>query len=156
MENAAKNHLAEDADAAGLTRANREAVETLYRAFNTNQPHLIDEALAPDWDDIPLAPGQAAGRDGLKPLLSALVGAFTDARFTVQDIVGHGDTVAVRMTFSGRHTGEWMGVAPSGRTFEINWHEFHHLSDGRIVRTWHLEDWAGWRAQVGILSGEHA
>ena len=37
-------------------RAERSAVETLYRAFSEQDPDLVDTILAPDWDDIPLAP----------------------------------------------------------------------------------------------------
>ena len=39
-------------------RAERQAVETLYRAFSDQNPDLVDKAVTPDWKDIPLAPGQ--------------------------------------------------------------------------------------------------
>jgi hypothetical protein len=36
-------------------RAERHAVETLYRAFSDQNPDLVDQAVVPDWKDIPLA-----------------------------------------------------------------------------------------------------
>ena len=51
-----------DTDLAAQLRAERLAVETLYRAFSEQRPDLVDHVLAPDWEDIPLAP--ARGRPG--------------------------------------------------------------------------------------------
>lgn len=28
-------------------------------------------------------------------------------------------------------------------------HEFHHVENGRLTHTWHLEDWFGWLHQIG-------
>ena len=135
------------ADAADASE--RLLVEQLYQAFNENRPDLLDQVLAPEWADIPLAPGQAPGRDGLKPMIAALRAAFADVAFRPQEIVATDGRAAVRLTLTGRHVGEWMGVAATGRNFAIAMHEMHHLAGGRITHTWHLEDWAGWREQIG-------
>ena len=129
--------------------AHRAMLETLYRAFNTGAADLLDQVLAEDWSDIPLAPGQMPGRDGLKPMIQAFRAAFADVAFTPQEMLVCGNRAAVRLTLSGRHVGEWMGVPATGRSFEIAMHELHHLAGGRVTHTWHLEDWARWREQVG-------
>ena len=95
-----------------------------------------------------MAPGQQPGRAGLKPGLLAMHAAFSELRLTREDMVGGHGRAAVRLTLSGRHTGDWMGVPATGRAFAVAMHEFHHLQGGRITHTWHLEDWAGWREQV--------
>ena len=132
----------------GLANADLQALQTLYRAFNVGDPDLLDTALAENWEDTPMAPGQQPGRAGMKPMLLAFRAAFSDLRLTPEDIVGFGGRAAVRLTLSGRHTGNWMGVPATGRAFAIAMHEFHHLEAGRVTHTWHLEDWAGWREQV--------
>ncbi|HMD38272.1 MAG TPA: hypothetical protein VKH15_03260 [Candidatus Acidoferrum sp.] len=38
-----------------LARQEVNSVEALYRAFTDKNPNLLDEALAPDWQDLPLA-----------------------------------------------------------------------------------------------------
>ena len=129
--------------------AERNLVEQLYQAFNEGQPDLLDQVLAVDWVDVPLAPGQQPGRDGLKPMVAAFRAAFAAVAFTPREIVAAEGRAAVRLTLAGRHVGEWMGVAATGRDFEIAMHEMHHIADGRITHTWHLEDWGGWREQVG-------
>ncbi|WP_225767716.1 ester cyclase [Inquilinus sp. Marseille-Q2685] len=133
----------------GLTPVERRAVETLYRAFNEADPDLLDTAVTEDWQDTPLAPHQKPGRDGMKPLIGEFVAAFPDVRITLFEIIGAPGRAAVRGRISGTHTGEWFGIAPTGKPFEMPMHEFHHIADGKLTHTWHLEDWFGWLFQVG-------
>ena len=136
--------------------AQQAAIETLYRAFNTGEPDLLDHVLTDDWQDFPLAPGQKPGRDGVKPMIEAFRAAFADVAFAPQEMIICGDRAAVRLTLSGRHVGAWMGVPATGRSFEIPMHELHHLDGHRITRTWHIEDWAGWREQIGTAGPDAA
>ena len=132
----------------GLTRDERLAVETFYRAF-AGKPELLDEAVTADWQDIPLAPGQAPGREGMKPLIRGFAAAFPDTQVVVHEIIGAPGRAAVRAEITGTHTGEWFGVAPTGKAFRMALHEFHRIEDGQLTHTWHLEDWFGWLNQVG-------
>jgi predicted ester cyclase len=131
------------------TTDERRAVETLYRAFSEKNPDLLDEAVTPDWQDIPLAPGQEPGRDGMKPLIQAFIAAFPDVQVEIFEIISVPGRAAVRATIRGTHSGEWFGVTPTGRSFEMPIHEFHTLQNGKITHTWHLEDWFGWLNQIG-------
>lgn len=133
----------------GLTAAEQLAIETLYRAFNEQNPALLDQALTPDWDDIPLGPHQQPGRDGMKPVVAMFIAAFPDVKITIQDIFGLGGRAAVRAQITGTHQGEFFGIPATGKPMAIAIHEFHELKDGRIARTWHLEDWFGMLNQVG-------
>jgi predicted ester cyclase len=142
----------------GLTPEERSAIETFYSAFEGN-PDVLDGVVTSDWQDIPLAPGQQPGCEGLKPLIAGFKACFPDVKITIHEIVGAQGRAAVRATLSGTHLGEWFGVAPTGRSFAIAIHEFHHLVNGRLTHTWHLEDWFGWFAQVGaspVGNGEAA
>ncbi len=133
----------------GLDERERLAVETLYRAFSEGDPDLLDQAVTPDWQDIPLAPGQAPGREGMKPLIRGWLLAFPDTRIVIHDIFGVPGRAAVRAEITATHKGEWFGIAPSNTAFRMPIHEFHAIEDGKITHTWHLEDWFGWLNQVG-------
>jgi predicted ester cyclase len=130
-------------------RAERIAVETLYRAFNDKNPDLVDAVLAPDWDDIPLAPGQQPGPAGIKAIIREFVAAFPDVQITIHDVVQEPGKVAVRAEISGTHQGEIFGIAPTGKKVSFRLHEFHQLVDGRLTTTWHMEDWFGLFLQLG-------
>jgi predicted ester cyclase len=127
-------------------------IGTSYEAFS-GKPELLDAVLADDWDDIPLGPGQGPGRAGAKALIEELSKAFTDFRFVVEEIIdargedGNG-MVGVRARMHGVHTGEFFGIAPTGRETEVRTHDFHQIVADRIVRTHHMEDWLSWFQQV--------
>jgi len=133
----------------GVTDGERRAIELLYRAFSEADPALLDEAVAIDWQDIPLAPHQAPGRDGMKPLVEAFAAAFGDLEIAIHEIIGAPGRAAVRAEITGVHRAAWFGVAATGTRFRMPIHEFHYIKDGRLTHTWHLEDWFGWLVQVG-------
>ncbi|MEQ8390955.1 MAG: ester cyclase [Thalassospira sp.] len=134
----------------GVSDTDRKAIELLYRSFSESTD-LLDEAVTSDWQDIPLAPGQQPGRDGMKPLINAFRDAFSDLQITIHEMIGAPGRVAVRAEITGTHRGEWFGVAPTGKSFRMPIHEFHYLENGRLTHTWHLEDWFGWFFQVGAF-----
>lgn len=131
-----------------LSTKDRRTVEAFYRAF-AGEPDLLDQVLTPDWQDIPLLPGQGPGPEGIKPLIRAFKAAIPDLAVIVHDAMRDGDRIGVRAAITGTHAGEWFGVAPTGRAFTITLHEFHRIENGRLTHTWHLEDWFGWLNQVG-------
>lgn len=138
-----------DNDLAARLLAERTAVETLYRAFSEKNPDLVDLAVTPDWDDIPLSPGQGPGPEGFKPLLASIINAFPDINIIIHDMLQEPGKIAVRAEITGTHQGEIMGIAATGQPVSIRLHEFHTLDGQRITTTWHLEDWFGMFLQLG-------
>ncbi len=129
--------------------AERRAVQRLYDAFSLKNPDLIDDAVSPDWQDIPLAPGQGPGPEGMKPIIRSVIDAFPDVQILVHDLLQLPGRIAVRGEITGTHQGELFGIAPTGRQVAFRIHEFHALADGRITTTWHMEDWFGLFLQLG-------
>ncbi|KVF32789.1 ester cyclase [Burkholderia vietnamiensis] len=130
-------------------RIERVAVETLYRAFSDSDPDLVDTVLAPDWEDIPLAPGQGPGPAGIKPIIGSFAQAFPDVRIVIHDMVQVPGQIAVRAEITGTHRGELFGIAPTGKQVRFRLHEFHALDGQRVTTTWHMEDWFGLFLQLG-------
>ncbi|SFT58642.1 Predicted ester cyclase [Kosakonia arachidis] len=130
-------------------RIERQAVETLYRAFSEKNPDLVDTVLAPQWEDIPLAPGHAPGPEGIKPIIRDLGEAFPDVQIAIQDMIQVPGQIGVRAEISGTHQGEFFGIAPTGKKVSFRLHEFHTLSGSRVTTTWHMEDWFGLFLQLG-------
>ena len=138
----------------GLSDDEIRSIETLYRSFTDKNPNLIDGALSGDWQDIPLAPGQAPGPEGLKALIPGFLRAFPDLAIVIDEIIGSAGRAGVRARITGTHGGEIFGIAATGKPVNIALHEFHHLQDGRITHTWHLEDWFGMLRQIGAWPPE--
>ncbi|MFD3701442.1 ester cyclase [Streptomyces sp. NPDC058646] len=125
-----------------MTRT-EELARRFYEAFDTDNPDLLDETLAPDWTPQPPVPGNPGGPEGQKQTLRMLHSVFEDLRYTVEEVVVSGDTAAVRARLSGRQTGEFLGVPPTGRHIEMMTMEIHHIAADRISTTWHVEDFFG-------------
>ena len=134
-----------------LTEKELQSIQTFYRAFTDHNPDLLDTVCTPDWQDIPLAPGQTPGPDGLKEqITSVFLSAFPDLKIIVHEIVGSPGRAGVRASITGTHLGEVMGVPPTGKPVSIALHEFHHLENGLLTHTWHLEDWFGMLNRLGV------
>lgn len=134
-----------------LTEKELQSIETFYRAFTDHNPELLNGVCTPDWQDIPLAPGQGTGPEGLKDqITSVFLKAFPDMKIVVHEIVGSPNHAGVRASITGTHLGEVMGVPPTGQSIDIALHEFHHLKDGLLTHTWHLEDWFGLFNRLGV------
>lgn len=95
--------------------------------------------------------GAAAGRDEFRDLPQRMRGAFPDLDATVDGIVAEGDRVAMRVTLSGTHRGQFMGVAPTGESFEIEHAVFVRFAGDEIVELWGQPDAFGLLRQLGVL-----
>ena len=142
-------HSSATIQTSALTVAQKQSLETFYQAFSAKNPSLLDEAVTPDWQDIPLAPGQAPGPEGMKPLMQMFFIALPDVQIMIDDVIAQPDRAGVRARMIGTHQGEIFGLQPTGKPVSIALHEFHHFKHDRISHTWHLEDWFGMLHQIG-------
>ena len=58
-------------------------------------------------------------------------------------MIQEGDRVVVRSRATGTPAGPLFGVDGKGKRFDILTIDIHTIEDGKIVRTYHVEDWAG-------------
>jgi predicted ester cyclase len=121
--------------------AAREAVERLYRAFSTKDVALLREAVTPDWEYIPEPPGQQPGPDQMVLIFADLAAALPDMRIEILDMLVQDIRVGVRAAVSGTQSGPLMGIAATKKQIHFAIHSFHEVRDGRVSKTWHLEDW---------------
>ncbi|MFB7271771.1 ester cyclase [Streptomyces sp. NPDC056244] len=125
----------------GTTEA-EALVRRFYEPLSTGETDLVDEVLAPEWEALP-ALHAGPGRDGWKATTAYLRSVLGDLDFTIEDVIVAGDRVAVRSVTRGTHQGELLGIPATGRQVEIRASDYHQVEGGRIVRSWHLEDYYG-------------
>lgn len=120
--------------------------------FVQGRSGTIDELLADDF--VPHTwPSTGHPKDDLKSATSRAHGALTNPRFTIDDMIAEGDQVAVRLTTSATQTGEFMGMPPTGKTYEIEEIHVFRLRDGKIAEHWHQFDQMGMMKQLGAMPG---
>ena len=119
---------------------------------NTGNMALADEMAAPGFVRHDLGGGpDIVGPEGVKLFVGALRAAFPDIQMTVDDIIGEGDKVVVRYTARGTHSGEFRGIAPTGR--KVTWAgiNIYQVKGGKVVETWQLADALGLMQQLGVI-----
>jgi steroid delta-isomerase-like uncharacterized protein len=131
--------------------AYKKAVALWYDAFSTNDPRLLDTILDKNWVDIPAPPGQPPGPEGAKQILLELVTTFPDLKVSIKDVLQDGNKVVVRSEISGTQTKLFMGIPARDRKIVIQAIDIHELKEGKIVRTWHTEDWMTGLRQMGAF-----
>lgn len=123
-----------------------------YEAFNRKDPALLERVLSEKWVDIPPAPNQPPGVEGAKQILLELTTAFPDLKIKIEDVLQDGNKVVVRSEISGTQRNPLMGLPAKNRKMAIQAIDIHEFKDGKIVRTWHTEDWLTGLHQLGILN----
>ena len=120
--------------------------------FNRGNFALIDEVVAPNFiEREELPPGFPPGREGIMLLTQMLRSAFPDFKATIDDMLADGDRVATRMTWTGTHQGEFMGIPPTGKRISIQVIDFVRFADGRFAEHWGLMDNMGMMQQLGAI-----
>ncbi len=128
---------------------NTQTIKLFYEAFGQNRPELLDQVLAPNWEDVPPNEGQAVGRDAFKPFVGGFHKMFPDLKVVNEDIIDAGDKVVVRSTLSGTQAEPFAGFPSKGKHFSIMAIDIHQFKDGKVVKTWHLENWLSGMFQMG-------
>ncbi len=122
-----------------------------YEAFSNKDPAILDRILSEDWVDIPSAPGTPVGPTGVKPLLAMLTTTFPDLNLTIKDILQDGNKIVVRAEMTGTQKEAFMGFPSKNRKMNIQVVDIHEFKDGKIIRTWHTEDWMSGLRQLGVF-----
>jgi steroid delta-isomerase-like uncharacterized protein len=76
------------------------------------------------------------GPEGIKRYVSAYRDAFPDLEVTVEDQLAREDKVVTRWTAQGTHSGEFLGLAPTGQEIRVSGIEFDRIVAGRIDEAW--------------------
>lgn len=94
---------------------------------------------------------EAVGRAGFLDYERSVRAAFPDFHNRIDLLVAADDRAAVRLTCSGTHHGEVLGVHPTGRRVEYAAAGFFNFDRGtRIVDLWVLGDLVALRRQLGV------
>jgi predicted ester cyclase len=84
-------------------------------------------------------------------MIGMLHRAFSDQRYEVHHVIGEGDMVVIDATMHGRHTGEFLGIPPTGREVALRSVHIVRYRDGREAETWALSDRLGLMQQLGVI-----
>jgi predicted ester cyclase len=117
--------------------------------WNKRNRQAIYELSHPDVTTYGLADGEKAiGIPGFLPFFDRFVATFPDIHITVEDVIAEGDKTAIRLTATGTHTGDAMGIAPTGRRVKLTGLIMVRWKDGQIIEGWNEFDAWGMMQQL--------
>jgi steroid delta-isomerase-like uncharacterized protein len=86
-------------------------------------------------------PGECWGRDTSIKVVSNFANTIPDMKFDIKEVLIAGDRVIVRGEVTGTPSGELFGVPHSGKSFRIMAVDIQTIRDGKIAKTFHMENW---------------
>lgn len=122
-----------------------------HMEFFLRDLNLADEILSPTFRMH--APGLPAdippGPEGAKLYATMLRSAFPDVKITHDFEVERDDTVVIRWTAKGTHTGEFLGLAPTGKVATVTGIDIFRIEGDRLAEFWQEWDQLGMLRQLG-------
>jgi predicted SnoaL-like aldol condensation-catalyzing enzyme len=137
------------------TERNKEVVQRFVEEVQNNRDWAVyDELNAPDFVNLSAPPGVPSDREGGKIFLGSFMDAFSDGRYTIDDMIAEGDLVATRKTFTGTHTGDLGQIPATGKSVSLQYVDILRLRDGRIIEHWLSLDQLSFLQQLGVVPTE--
>ena len=124
------------------TQAKVDAIAGLYQLFLAGDPSSIHDVLADDYEQVPpQTPDTKPGVENfMQGFMEGMGSMFSDLSGEVSHVLVDGDYVFVRGEYNATHTGEAWGIAATGAKVHFDAYDLHHVIDGKIIKTWHLEN----------------
>jgi predicted ester cyclase len=138
--------MAAPARAEMSAEAARASVAPFYKALNAEfakeSPDLVRQATAPEWvscrgNDL------CNSRDEVIAGIGGRLASIPDLKWQIKEVLVSGNQVTVRGEATGTPVGEFMGAPHTGKSFKLMSIDVHTLEGGKMVHSYHLEDWMG-------------
>ena len=96
-----------------------------------------------DWQSI----GNYSGKNKTKEMFLGQMKGFSklipDLKWDIQEKLRSGNQIVVRSRATGTPVGPLFGVDGQGKSFDILTIDIHTIENSKIVKSYHVEDWAG-------------
>jgi steroid delta-isomerase-like uncharacterized protein len=130
---------------------NKAVVRHMYEdILNTGRLDLLSEVIG----DRYIGTAGEKGPEGAARSVGAVLKAFPDIKWRIEDLLADGDKVAVRWTWEGTHTGKFQDYPVTGNKVHANAMVIYRLADGKIINAHMLTDRLGFLQQIGVASKE--
>jgi len=136
-----------------MSEDNKTVVKRFVTEYqNGRDEEALVELIAEDAVNHAATSGEPAGRAGVKAFHDAFHAAFSGLHADIHQQVAEDDLVVTRKTFYGTHTGDFMGIPPTGKDVELGVIDIVRIRDGQIAEHWNQLDQLGLLTQLGVVS----
>jgi len=120
------------------TQENKEFIREYFEALSgkPKTPELVEEYVA---------------EQPLKDHIAMNEAAFPGYTLNVEQMIAEDDLVAIIGRASGTHKGPFMGMPPTGKSWDVPVHITYRVKDRKIVEHWLVLDTAAFMQQLGMI-----
>lgn len=133
---------------AALEEENKALALRFTDAYQKGDIAAIKEICSPAF--IEHGVGQDFSLEQAIDILKGNMAIFSDFTIIPEDTIAKGDKVAVRYRLKVTHTGEGLGIPPTGKKAESTGIEILRFENGKIAEAWSVEDILGLLTQLDI------
>jgi predicted ester cyclase len=139
------------------SESNKDRVRRAFEEFvHKGDLSNVAEYIAPDYGGHFAGLPPVSGVEGFKQFLTMQNAGFSDRQITFEDVIAEGDKVVARLTFRGTHTGELMGIPPTGKKVEYSAMNIFRIVGGKAVQQWAVLDNLTMMQQLGVIPAPQA
>jgi len=111
---------------------NADILRRVFSLMDERDVSAIRELIAPEFRAVfggnpPMSADEWAGMSEM------MYTAFPDGTHTIHEAFEIGDRVVLRGSFSGTHSGDFMGIPPTGKEITITFLNLDRFADGKLV-----------------------
>lgn len=126
---------------------NRAIVQKFYDFLSnpTSSSHSesLKSSITENWKSVGDYSGKGKNRNAFIGQVGGFGKLIPDLKWAVEEMIEEDNRVVVRGRATGTPAGPLFGVDGQGKGFDIMTIDIHTLEGGKIVKTYHVEDWAG-------------
>jgi len=131
-----------------MSEDNSDVVLRTIEAINSHDLSPVEDIVAPDFLDHTR---QLRGPEGVRQFLSTVFGSFPDFHMDLEDLISSGEKVWIRVTITGTHRGDFMGLPPTGKNFVEPAVWIFRIVDGKAVEVWSVADEMDFNQKIGLI-----
>ena len=134
------------------TEENKAVVRRfLEEVMNNHDLEAIEEFITSSGYVFHASFGDVNGKEGFKQLAAGFITAIPDIYYTIEDLIAEFDKVVSRYTFGGTQKGEFLGISPTGKRFNVTGIGIDRIAGGKIVESWDIWDILSMMQQLGVI-----
>ena len=117
---------------------NKELIRSYFEVLvgKPKPPEIVDQYVA---------------EQPLKDHIAMYEAAFPEYDMRIEQMIAEDDLVSVIGRASGTHKAPFMGMPPTGKSWDIPIHITYRVKDGKIVEHWMVVDKALFMQQLGMI-----
>ena len=120
--------------------------------WNKGRLELVDELIAEDLvDHVEVEGLEGNGRARYRATVEITRAAFPDYKNPLDFVLGDGAFAISYGRSTGTHRGEYFGIPPTGRSFDVPTFGILRFANGQAVERWGMSDNLGMMRQLGLM-----